>query len=177
MRYHVTLPSGREIPVDVTHLPSGQVQVSVEGRTLEADVFGQGASLHLRLDGRGVDLWLEGAPPDVGVVANGQRFYARVENQRARDLRGVAKRGPAQGDGLVTSPMPGRVLKVLVREGDEVAAGAPLVVVEAMKMETALQAGISGTVRALHAAIGKQARAGDLLVEIEPDQESAPSTP
>jgi biotin carboxyl carrier protein len=166
MRYHVTLPSGREIPVDVTHLPSGQVQVSVEGRTLEADVFGQGASLHLRLDGRGVDLWLEGAPPDVGVVANGQRFYARVENQRARDLRGVAKRGPAQGDGLVTSPMPGRVLKVLVREGDEVAAGAPLVVVEAMKMENELHATRSGVVKKIYVTPGATVESGARLIEV-----------
>lgn len=167
MRYHVTLPSGREIPVDVAHLPSGQVQVSVEGRTLEADVFGQGASLHLRLDGRGVDLWLEGAPPDVGVVANGQRFYARVESQRARDLRGVAKRGPAQGDGLVTSPMPGRVLKVLAREGDEVLAGAPLVVVEAMKMENELHATRSGVVKKIYVTPGATVESGARLIEVE----------
>ncbi len=46
--------------------------------------------------------------------------------------------------------------------------GRPLVVIEAMKMETTLQAMIAGTVRALRATVGRQARAGDLLVEIEP---------
>jgi biotin carboxyl carrier protein len=114
-----------------------------------------------------VDLWLEGAPPDVGVVANGQRFYARVEDQRARDLRGVAKRGPVQGDGLVTSPMPGRVLKVLVREGDEVPAGAPLVVVEAMKMENELHATRSGVVKKIHVTPGATVESGARLIEVE----------
>ena len=86
MRYFVKLPSGREIPVDVTHLPTGRLQVTVEGRALDVDAFGQGPSTHLSLDGRGVDLWIEGAPPDVGVVAGGRRFYARVESERMRHL-------------------------------------------------------------------------------------------
>ncbi|WP_437303808.1 biotin/lipoyl-containing protein [Sorangium sp. So ce388] len=166
MRYHVTLPSGREIPVDVTHLPDGQVQVSVEGRTLAADAFGDGASTHLRLDGRGVELLLEGATPDVGVAANGRRFTARVESDRARDQRSAASAGPAMGEGLVTSPMPGRVLKVLVREGDEVQAGAPLVVVEAMKMENELSAARSGVVKKIYATPGATVESGARLVEV-----------
>ncbi|AUX45880.1 hypothetical protein SOCE26_073760 [Sorangium cellulosum] len=166
MRYHVTLPSGREIPVDVAHLPDGQVQVSVEGRTMLADAIGQGASTHLRLDGRGVDLWLDGAPPDVGVAANGRRFGARVESERARALRSAAQAGPAMGEGLVTSPMPGRVLKVLVREGDEVAAGAPLVVVEAMKMENELGAARSGVVKKIYVTPGATVESGARLVEV-----------
>ncbi len=56
---------------------------------------------------------------------------------------------------------------VAVEVGSEVEAGQTLVVIEAMKMETALQAMIAGTVRTLRAAVGRQARAGDLLVEIE----------
>ena len=166
MRYFVTLPSGREIPVDVTHLPTGKIEVAVNGRVYQADAFGHGASTHLSLDGRGVDLWMEGAPPDVGVVANGRRFYARVESERMRAL-GATKgaRGP-QGAGVVVSPMPGRVLKVLVKEGDEVVAGAPLVVVEAMKMENELAADRDGTVKKIHVGPGATVEGGARLVEV-----------
>jgi glutaconyl-CoA/methylmalonyl-CoA decarboxylase subunit gamma len=166
MRYYVTLPSGRELPVDVTQLPSGELAVAIEGRALEVDAFGQGASTHVRVDGCGVDLRLEGTPPDVAVLANGRRFSARVESQRARDLHGSGARREAQGAGLITSPMPGRVLKVLVSEGDEVAAGAPLVVVEAMKMENELSAARIGTVKKIYVTPGSTVESGARLIEV-----------
>lgn len=165
MRYFVKLPSGREIPVDVTYLSTGRIQLSVEGRAIEVDAFGQGASTHLSLDGRGVDLWVEGAAPDVGVVAGGRRFYARVESERMRDL-GAASRARPQGAGMLTSPMPGRVLKVLVKEGDTVKAGAPLMVVEAMKMENELSADRDGTVKRIFVTVGAAVESGARLLEV-----------
>jgi len=69
-------------------------------------------------------------------------------------------RFPEPGTGAVagglTAPMPGKVVKVLVTLGQEVAANAPLVVLEAMKMEHTVRAGAAGTVRAIHVAVGDQ---------------------
>lgn len=165
MRYFVTLPSGREIPVDVTHLPTGAIQVALEGRTIEVDAFGSGASTHVSVEGRGVDLWLEGAPPEVGIVAGGRRFYARVESERTRDMVGLSRQ-KAQGSGLVKTPMPGRVLKVLVKEGDEVKVGQPLVVVEAMKMENELGAEMDGVVKKVFVSPGATVEGGARLLEL-----------
>jgi biotin carboxyl carrier protein len=64
--------------------------------------------------------------------------------------------------------MPGKVVKVLVATGDAVTAGQPLVVVEAMKMETTLAAEIDGTVKAVNASTGDTVDAGAVLVEIAP---------
>jgi len=61
----------------------------------------------------------------------------------------------AVAGGLV-APMPGKVVKVLVTEGQEVAASAPLVVLEAMKMEHTVRATTAGIVRAIHVAVGDQ---------------------
>jgi acetyl/propionyl-CoA carboxylase alpha subunit len=72
------------------------------------------------------------------------------------------------GSGSVVAPMPGKVVKVLVAAGDTVTAGQPLVVVEAMKMETTLTAEIDGTVKSLHAAAGAMVDAGAVVVEITP---------
>jgi biotin carboxyl carrier protein len=171
VRYHVKLPvadqrEGREIAVDVVHLPAGGIQVTVQGRTFNADVLGQGACTHLLLEGRSVDLWMEGAPPDVGVVANGGRFYARVESERMRDLTSAVKSRGSTGAGVVTSPMPGRVLKVLVQEGEAVIAGAPLLVVEAMKMENELSADRDGTVKRIYVTPGANVECGARLVEV-----------
>jgi propionyl-CoA carboxylase alpha chain len=64
------------------------------------------------------------------------------------------------GTGLVAggliAPMPGKVVKVLVTEGQHVAASAPLVVLEAMKMEHTVRASAAGVVRAIHVAVGDQ---------------------
>lgn len=168
MKYFVTFPSGEEKTVDVVHLPTGEVQVEVDGRRFLADALvASGGATSMRVDGQMLDLWMEGAPPDVGVIASGRRFYARAESERMRALAAAGHgKGGGKGDGVVTSPMPGRVLKVLVHEGDVVEAGAPLVVVEAMKMENELFAEQGGTVTKVHVTPGTNVEGGAKLVEI-----------
>ncbi|KGE03100.1 ATP-binding protein [Pseudohaliea rubra] len=70
------------------------------------------------------------------------------------------------GDGSVTAPMHGNLLRLLVAVGDSVSAGDELAVVEAMKMEHRLQAAVDGTVSAVHASVGEQVSAGAVLIEI-----------
>jgi biotin carboxyl carrier protein len=62
--------------------------------------------------------------------------------------------------------MPGRVLAVHHAAGDAVAAHAPVVVLEAMKMEHAISAPLAGTVSAVHVRPGDQVQRGDLLAEV-----------
>ncbi len=68
----------------------------------------------------------------------------------------------------VQAPMPGRVVKVLVEPGTKVEKGAPLLVVESMKMETEIAAGIEGTVEEVRVAPGDNVNPGDTLVRIQP---------
>jgi acetyl/propionyl-CoA carboxylase alpha subunit len=75
--------------------------------------------------------------------------------------------GPAAEQSSVTAPMPGTVIKVLVQPGDAVAARQPLVVLEAMKMETPLVSPYDATVRAVHVAEGDRVAGGTVLVELE----------
>jgi glutaconyl-CoA/methylmalonyl-CoA decarboxylase subunit gamma len=167
MRYFVTFPSGDELPVDVDHLPTGEIAVAVNGKRFSADAVVLGGVTSMCIDHRVVDLWMEGAPPGVGVIARGRRFYAKAESERQRALSAaLGSRSAGLGDGTLLSPMPGRVLKVLVAEGDQVEAGAALVVVEAMKMENELCAARTGTVRKVHVTAGSTVESGARLVEI-----------
>ncbi len=167
MRYFVTFPSGDEVPVDVDHLPTGELSVVVNGKRLAADAVLTAGSTAMRIDNHVVDLWMEGAPPGVGVIARGHRFYAKVESERMRALAAaLGSKGGGAGEETIVSPMPGRVLKVLVAEGDAVDAGTAVAVVEAMKMENELVAGRSGTVRKIHVAPGQNVESGARLVEI-----------
>lgn len=166
MRYHVTFPSGEEIPVDVSNLPTGEIQVEVNGERVPADILDAEGYVNLRIDGRVVDMLLEGNPPQFGVVTKGLRFYANVESDRTRVMSAALAARSTLGDGLITSPMNGRVLKVLVGEGDRVAAGMALVVVEAMKMENEILASREGSVRKIFVAPGAAVESGEKLAEI-----------
>lgn len=92
---------------------------------------------------------------DVRLAVDGRRF------------RGVAADGPSAGDAGVSAPMPGRVVRVLVKPGDEVRARQGLVVVEAMKMENELAAPRAGRVAEVLVAEGQPVDAGRLLVRLE----------
>jgi biotin carboxyl carrier protein len=90
----------------------------------------------------------------VGAVASGHRSYVRVESERMRAAAQAKKSTSSGGDKIVKSPMPGRVVKVLVAKGDSVAAGQGLFVLEAMKMENEVRARVAGTVAEVHVAAG-----------------------
>ena len=69
--------------------------------------------------------------------------------------------------GDVSTTMPGNIVDVLVAEGDEVKAGQAVLITEAMKMETEVQAAIAGKVTAVHVAKGDRVNPGEILIEIE----------
>jgi geranyl-CoA carboxylase alpha subunit len=101
---------------------------------------------------------------------DGDRLYFlhRGVTHTARDLTLAAPEAAASngGDGKVRAAMNGRVVAVLVKPGDRVAAGQPVMTLEAMKMEHVHTAGIAGTVSAIDVAEGEQVAMGKVVVEI-----------
>ena len=73
----------------------------------------------------------------------------------------------AEDEGGLVAPMPGKVLEVLVAQGDIVQAGTPLMVLEAMKMEHSIVAAADGTVVAVHYEAGDQVAQGAVLLDLE----------
>ncbi|MEG0248122.1 MAG: biotin/lipoyl-containing protein, partial [Pseudomonas sp.] len=80
---------------------------------------------------------------------------------------GGSKRKQATDPGHVSTNMPGNIVDVLVKEGDVVKAGQAVLITEAMKMETEVQAAIAGKVVAIHVAKGDRVTPGEILIEIE----------
>ncbi|HEY4252079.1 MAG TPA: acetyl-CoA carboxylase biotin carboxylase subunit [Roseomonas sp.] len=131
-------------------LPAGPVEARLEGEALtlgavtrRVRVLRQGATLTILLDGTPHRLQIEDplAPP-AGAAAAGAR---------------------------IASPIPARVTRVLVAAGDHVDAGAPLLVLEAMKMELTLRAPAAGTVAAIHAPLDALVEEDKELIVLTPD--------
>lgn len=99
---------------------------------------------------------------------DGYRYNVEALDERTRAIRDLAvEREAAAGPAPLVAPMPGLVVRILVREGEQVVAGQGLAVVEAMKMENELRAKVPGRVRAVLVEPGTPVEKGSVLIELE----------
>ncbi|MEX0994238.1 MAG: acetyl-CoA carboxylase biotin carboxyl carrier protein subunit [Balneolaceae bacterium] len=71
-------------------------------------------------------------------------------------------------EGRVTAPMPGKILEIIVKEGDEVEPGDPVAILEAMKMENELKSTVAGVVESVAVQVNESVDKSQLLIEIKP---------
>jgi len=128
----------------------------------------------ITVHGESYDIHVTGANP---VSERERRFYMTVdgvpEEVHLESEADAAERGAKSGgrasatkEGHVTTSMPGNIVDVLVKEGDTVTAGDPVLIVEAMKMETEVKATVSGTVQGVFVTKGDRVVPGEVLVDI-----------
>jgi acetyl/propionyl-CoA carboxylase alpha subunit len=164
--------------------PAMKFKRSGDAREFEVEIIARdGAELRVRIDGAEIDARVEPAFDGSTIIEIGER---RMRAVGARDRNSIlVAMGPAQFEfirveqrsgrrahGLaaheVIAPMPGKVLKVLVDMGDTVEAGQPLVVLEAMKMETTLYAESAAVIKKISALAGAMVDHGAVLIELAP---------
>jgi biotin carboxyl carrier protein len=150
-----------------------KVAVAIEGRAHEIDPDASGAQIavvepgvySVLKDGRSYEARIEEADGAVIVFIDGHRFEVEIRDPR-RWSRQVGRLG-VEGRLNVAAPMPGKIVRLLVAEGDSVAAGQGLLVMEAMKMQNEMKAPKAGRVVSLTAREGATVAAGDVLAAIE----------
>jgi pyruvate carboxylase subunit B len=109
--------------------------------------------------------------------AAGERFEIEVQDDRSKQIEALTGQTTKRAhSGVVKAPMPGLVVRVEVSEGQDVEAGAGLVVVEAMKMENELRATHAGVVAQIHVSAGQAVEKGAPLVTLS-SKSSKPSQP
>jgi biotin carboxyl carrier protein len=145
--------------------------VRVDGRPHAVDVARTGRSWSLLIGTRSYEIFVvnqAGAAQAGGAMVhvNGQPVAVSRSQSRGAGQAGVAGTA-AHGPQRIVAPMPGRIIKLLVKVGDEVAARQGLVIVEAMKMENELRSPKAGTVTEVRVAEGMSVEANAVLVVVD----------
>jgi 3-methylcrotonyl-CoA carboxylase alpha subunit len=117
-------------------------------------------TLRLELDGRVFTARAVHVGPDWHVAVDGARAVLRLED-------GLPADDDESAPGSLAAPMPGKVIALLVKPGAKVEKGAPLLILEAMKMEHTISAPVEGIVKAIHFAAGEQVPEGAELLTLE----------
>ena len=151
----------RDLAVTVRFAPGGD-RLDLPGGAVVASVVGRDdGRLTISVDGVVASATIIFADDETTVFdGDGPRRLLVVDPTARAGLDGAAA-------GLLTAPMPGKLVQVLVKTGDKVEKGQPLVVLEAMKMEHTVKAPRAGTVAAVSYAAGEQVEEGAVLVELE----------
>jgi biotin carboxyl carrier protein len=166
MRYHAVV-DGTERLVEVTQR-GDKYRLVIDGKELEVDaVHLQGLALSLIVGTRSARCDIE--PRGEGrlaVLVGDTVHHLELLDERRLRLRNAGGKFSLEGPQRIDAPMPGKVVRVLVKVGDEVQEGQGLVVVEAMKMENELRSPKAGTIVELHAVEGAAVESGAKLVVV-----------
>jgi biotin carboxyl carrier protein len=166
MKYLVSV-AGREMEVEV----DGE-RVIAGGREYTASLAAvPGTPLRqLLLSGRPIGMAMEdGGRGHWNITVRGERWETEVIDERTRNIRNLtgASARP-QGPAVLRAPMPGLVVRVLTEPGQMLAAGAGVLVLEAMKMENELRTHAAARVRAIRVRSGEAVEKGQVLAEFDP---------
>ena len=143
--------------------PDGGIRLDLPGGPVRASLAGDEAGPMLLVDGVSRRLSVVRRGAELAVILAG-RSHAVVEEDPL-----APPRTEMAGSERVTAPVPGRVTRVLVQPGDHVARNAPLVVIEAMKMEITLRAPMAGRIAELRHAVNDMVEEGTELVTFAAD--------
>jgi 3-methylcrotonyl-CoA carboxylase alpha subunit len=144
------------------------ITLSVAGELVHAEAAYGSNGLSVTVDGAAaaLDAVTFDGPDGIYVLRNGRQTVVR------RAPSGAGAFDSAGGDGLIKAPMHGKVLEILVSEGDNVVRGQRLAIIEAMKMEHALTAPHDGIVTGVLVSAGAQVTEGAKVMIIEPPNET-----
>jgi biotin carboxyl carrier protein len=156
---------GSAVPVhlDIHQERPGRLVVKLDGQPheVEAEIL-HPSILHLVVDGEPHTARVARIGQEIHVFLEGAVYVFSTETDGAAETHGGTLAPPQ-----IVAPMPGKVLHVLVTEGQQIGEGGALLILEAMKMETRIVAEAPGRVTRVHVADGQMVEGGAVLIELE----------
>ncbi len=161
--HHTFRHRDQHLTLELHRTGNGRFQVAVNGQPHDVE-----AAL---LDPSTLYLVVGGRARTARIARVGQTYHVGLDGDvyvLTPEAGGATAGGPgALASPQVVAPMPGKVLQVLAREGQQVAAGDGLLILEAMKMENRIVAEAAAVVRKIHVSEGQMVDGGALLLELE----------
>ena len=165
MVYDVTI-DGKDYRLELERAEVGW-RCRLDGRDIQLDAVLAGRDvLSVLIGGKAYDLKREHTPTDMGVWVGSVRYLAEVRDPRSlrgRRSAGADEKGPKK----LLAPMPGKVVRVLLGQGQAVEAGQSILVVEAMKMQNEMKSPKAGRVAEVKTKPDATVAPGEVLVVIE----------
>jgi biotin carboxyl carrier protein len=145
----------------------GQWRCKLDGTALNIDaILSRPNVLSILLDGKAYEIKRELTPNDLHLWVGSSRYSAEVNDPRSlRNRRGGAAAN--QGPQKLAAAMPGKVVRILLQEGEKVEAGQGILVVEAMKMQNEIKSPKVGRIQKLMVNDGDALVAGDVVAIVE----------
>jgi len=149
----------------------GKYQVKLGDRQYQVDSQPISKScLSLLVDGKTYTVFIAEDEEKKYISLQGEQFC--VEEAKAEtEARSLAESATLKGVPTISSPMPGKIVKILVRKGDKVEKGQGLVIVEAMKMENEIRSPSAGVVKKINFKEGDLVDAAETIIELEFEEE------
>lgn len=154
--------------VEIEEVEKSYYRVAVDGSEFFVDERKTGHSNYsLIVDNRSFEVDVDLSGNEYRILVDGRSYHVQLIDERRMRLGGFQSGIQLQGRQEVSVPMPGKVVAVLVAEGDHVEKGQGLVIVEAMKMENEVRSPIAGEVKEVRVNTGQPLDAGDILAVVE----------
>jgi biotin carboxyl carrier protein len=164
---YIAIIEGEKVPVSIGKDAAGNTVVNIGEREYRVDPrWTQSDLLSIIIDGRSYQVDIHTDKDVHEVLIEGEHFEFELFDERKALLKKSAAMG-VEGVQEIKSSMPGKIVKILVAEGDEVEQGQGLVVVEAMKMENEIKSPKAGVVKKVGIKEGEAVESGALLVVVE----------
>jgi len=164
MTYEITV-DGKKYRLELSRADN-RWDCSLDGRKIEIDaILPRRDVLSIIVGGKAYEIKRERTVTDMHLWVGSIRHA--VELRDPRSLRSRASDADGKGPRKLLAPMPGKVVRVLVKEGDAVDIGQGLIVVEAMKMQNEMKASRAGRVVEVRVGEGDTVSAGDTLMVLE----------
>lgn len=168
MKYYVDI-KGQTIEITFAE-HADRLTAIIGDQTMDVDVqqVTDPSLYSLIVDNQSHEVLVEPTETGYRVLVGGALFHISVQDEWERRLASIQRKDKVD-TGLVgvKAPMPGVVIAVRVEAGQEIAAGSPLVILSAMKMENEIRSPRAGTVQAVHVETGQKVEQGAALVTIE----------
>jgi biotin carboxyl carrier protein len=154
--------------VEIEETGKSVYRVSVDGHEFVVDGKKTGRTNYsLIVDNRSFEIEVDNTGDEYRVLVDGRSYHIHLVDERRVRVGGNQAGAQMQGRQNVSVPMPGKVIAILVAEGDQVEKGQGLIIVEAMKMENEVHSPIAGEVKEIKVKTGETVEGGAVLLVVE----------